>query len=363
MIKICLLADANSIHTRKWVDYFSQNGYDVYIVSMRETEYKYGDNVKIYIVKPISQNKLTYFLNVKKVKNIVREIKPDILHSHYATSYGLYGVMCKYHPLLISVWGSDVYEFPKQLVIKKLLLKFILSKADVVCSTSFDMARETKNYYKKNIEITPFGVDIEKFNIFTPILSNDNITIGVIKNLEKIYGIEYLIKAFYDLLKKDKYKHLKLLIVGEGKEKVNLMNLAKKLGIYDSITFIGEIDNIDVPKYINMMDIVCIPSIMESFGVSAVESCACGRPVIASKVGGLKEVINDGYNGYLVEPQNSDDLAEKLELILGDKDRLMEFSKNARTQAIEKYNWKENTLIIEKIYNKLIYRQLGRKTN
>ena len=187
MTKICFLADAHSIHTRKWVQYFSEFSNEIHIISMRETDYEYESNVHVHVLRSIGANKLSYFLLIKTVKKLIKNIKPDILHSHYATSYGLYGRMCNFHPFVISVWGSDVYEFPKGNKIKGLLLKYILKGADKVCSTSNDMAEETKKYYDKDIVITPFGVDIDKFKCNTPILNSNFITIGVIKGLEKIY--------------------------------------------------------------------------------------------------------------------------------------------------------------------------------
>ncbi|WP_123054313.1 glycosyltransferase [Clostridium sp. JN-1] len=356
MARICFLADADSIHTRKWVDYFSRLNNEIYLISMRGTNYAYQDNVKVIVVKPPFNSKLAYFTILLKIKSIVKSIKPDILHSHYATSYGLYGRISGYHPFIISVWGSDVYEFPKASSINAKLLKFILNGADAVCSTSVDMANETKKYYKKeNITITPFGVDINKFNIKMPVLSNDYITIGVIKNLHKIYGIKYLIQAFSGLLN-DTAKNLKLMVVGDGPERSNLEKLCSDLNISEYVEFTGNVDNVDVPDYINKMDIVCIPSLSESFGVSAVEACACGRPVVCTNVGGLKEIVFDDCNGYKVNPKDSTALKNKLKLLVEDEKKLKLFSGNAVRIAQEKYDWKHNAEIMNELYKKILNR-------
>jgi glycosyltransferase involved in cell wall biosynthesis len=354
MAKICLLADADSIHTRKWVDYFSDSNNEIYLISMRDTSYKYRENVKVTVIKPPFASKLSYFFIIAHIKKLINNIKPDILHSHYATSYGLYGRMSGYHPFIISVWGSDIYEFPKSNNINASLLRFILKGTDEVCSTSVDMAKETEKYYDRNeITVTPFGVDVDRFNVKNPVLSKEYITIGVAKNLHKIYGIEYLIRAFADLEKETK-KDIRLMIVGDGPEKRNLEMLCEELSIKAKVTFTGNIDNIKIPYYINMMDIVCLPSLSESFGVSAVEACACGRPVVSTDVGGLKEIVFDDYNGYAVKPKNSDLLKEKLKLLVEDEDKIKEFSRNARTLAEEKYNWSENAEIMKNLYEKII---------
>ena len=354
MAKICFLADAHSIHTRKWVQYFSRLNNEIHIISMRETDYVYESDVHVHVLRSIGANKLSYFLLIKDVKKLVKEIKPDILHSHYATSYGLYGRMCNFHPFVISVWGSDVYEFPKGNKSKGLLLKYILNGADKVCSTSNDMAEETKKYYSKDIAITPFGVDIDKFKCNTPILDNNYITIGVMKGLEKVYGLNYLIEGFSKLLKEYRgNKKLRLLIVGDGTERMNLEDLAKELDISSKVIFTGNVDNQKVPDYINKMDIVCLPSLSESFGVSAVEACACGRPIIATEVGGLKEIISDNYNGFVIKEKNSDDIKLKLMKIIENEALMREFSQNARRLVEEKYNWLDNAKIMNDIYKTL----------
>ena len=354
MAKICFLADADSIHTKKWVDYFSSLNNEIYLISMRNTNYKYKENVKLIEIKPPFTNKLSYFFIIMQIKKLINEIKPDILHSHYATSYGLYGRMSGYHPFIVSVWGSDVYEFPKSNAINDKLLKFILKGTDALCSTSAEMAKETRKYYDKNeITITPFGVDIERFNVRVPVLQNEYITIGIMKNLNKIYGIEYLIKAFASLLEETN-KDIRLMIVGDGVERKNLEMLCEDLHIESKVIFTGNIENNLVPDYINKMDIVCLPSLSESFGVAAVEACACGRPVVSTDVGGLKEIVFDNYNGYTVEPKNSDLIKEKLKLLIEDEDKVKNFSVNARKLAVEKYNWIENAEIMENLYEKII---------
>lgn len=354
MAKICYLADADSSHTRKWVDYFSDLGDEIHLISMRDTKYKYKDNVKLYVIKPPFKSKLSYFFIINSIKKLINKINPDLIHSHYATSYGLYGRLSKKHPLIISVWGSDVYDFPKSSKLKEKLFIYILKGADVICSTSEDMALEIKKYYdKKNIEITPFGVDIERFNIINKPLSNNYITIGVVKNLRKVYGIEYLIKAFVDLSKEIE-KDIRLMIVGDGEERENLENLSKKLNIENKVNFVGNIDNKEVSKYINKMDIICMPSIRESFGVAAVEAEACGRPVVCSDVGGLKEVVLHNKTGYLFKSEDIEDLKEKLKKLILDEKKIMEFSTKGREFVVEKYDWNKNAALMKKIYNSVL---------
>ncbi|PRR75453.1 glycosyltransferase [Clostridium thermopalmarium] len=354
MTRICILGDADSIHTKKWIDYFSELNYEIHLISLRDTKYKYANNVSLYVLNPPFSSKLSYFLLIPKVKKLVKKINPDILHSFYASSYGMLGMACRHKSYIVSAWGSDIYEFPKSNIFNKVLLEKILKSARVVCSTSKDMAREIEKYYEGEIILTPFGVDIEKFKCTTPILANNYITIGITKGLEKIYGINYLIEAFSELSKEWIKDNIRLLIVGDGSEKENLKLLCKDKGIESKVTFTGRVRNEEIPHYLNQMDIVCFPSLSESFGVAAVEAGSCKRPVLASNVGGLKEVIIEGYNGYLVEKENSKMIKEKLKFMLSNKNNLLVLGENARKHVEENYNWKNNAKIMIEVYSRYI---------
>ena len=350
---ICFLADADSIHIKKWVEYFSRFEFEIHIISMRGTKYKYRDNVHLHIIEPPFKNKLSYILLINKIKKLVREIKPDILHSHYATSYGLFGRMCSYHPFIVSAWGSDVYEFPRNMI-NRGLLNHVFKGADIVCSTSYEMANEIRKYYDKKIVITPFGVDTVKFDCSVPIFENSYVTIGIVKNLEKVYGIDLLIEAFSEVCKTWKDDELRLMIVGDGSQSAALRSLCKRFNIIDKVIFTGAVQNENVPEFVNMMDFVCLPSLSEGFGVSAVEACACGRPVIGTNVGGLKEIVIDGYNGFLINPGSVDEIKNKIIYALNNRELLKTMSENARKFIIEKYDWEGNAEIMKNLYTEMI---------
>ena len=126
-MKICYLADINSAHTHKFLNYFVKKGYDIHVISLGKGEY---NGVKVHsldiednVMKGKSEKgKVGYLKKIKKVKELINEIKPDILHAHYASSYGLLGALANYHPYIISVWGSDVYDFPIKSPIHKKII-------------------------------------------------------------------------------------------------------------------------------------------------------------------------------------------------------------------------------------------------
>lgn len=356
-MKICYLSDANSIHTKKLCYFFRDKGYDVSVISLNDGKI---EGVKVYSmslkIKNVSNtiSKIRYLKNVAKIKRLVKEINPDILHAQYATSYGLIGSLVNYKPYILSAWGSDVYDFPKQSVIHKNIVKYNLKKADLLLSTSKVMAEETKKYTDKDILITPFGVDINKFKPNKKDKKSNEIVIGTIKTLEEKYGIEYLIKAFHILTNKHKNLNLKLKIAGKGSKENELKALCKDLKIEDKVEFLGFLHPDKVPDTLNEFDIAVFPSNSESFGVAAVEAQACGIPVIVSNVGGLMESTKPNFSSLVARRKDEVDLADKLEKLVYDDNLRISMGQNARKFVEDNYNVVDNFNYIDEIYKETL---------
>ncbi len=358
-MKICYLADINSAHTHKFLDYFKKKGYDIHVISLGNGQYEGVTVHQLHVDDNVMKNtsesgKLGYLKKIKKIKCIVNEIKPDILHAHYASSYGLLGALTNFHPYVISVWGSDVYDFPVKSPIHKMIIKYNLKKADYILSTSNVMKKETEKYTRKDIKVTPFGVDTNKF--FVNKVPHDEIVIGTIKTLEEKYGIQYLVKAFAKVKEENKDLQLQLRIGGKGSQRDYLERLTRELGIEDSVTFLGFLNPHEVIQEFQNFDISVFPSTLdsESFGVAAVESQACGTPVIVSDAGGLMESTKPGVTSFVARKMDVDDLAEKINKLLQDKELRKTMSENSRKFVEENYSLEKNFQGIENIYKSLV---------
>ena len=246
------------------------------------------------------------------MRKLIFSIEPDILHVHWSTSYGLLAAISGFHPLIISTWGRDIIDSPRESWILKKILQYNLSKADAITATSLMLQKATQEYVQtgQKVHHIPFGIDTEKFILNSKSKNINTIYIGTVKSLEDKYGISYLIRAFAQV--KLQIAHVELIVVGVGSLYDKLVQLAENLGIENSITFTGKVENDEVVHYLHKMDIFVVPSISESetFGVSAVEASACSLPVIVSNIGGLPEVVIDGKTGFLVEPENIDEVVD-----------------------------------------------------
>lgn len=366
MTKILILSDINSPHTQKWALSLAGKGLNIGIFSLSKVStdwFKEIENITV-LSNPVSESlnvpagilKAFYPVSLPALKWAIRKFKPDIVHAHYASSYGFLGALSGFHPFIISVWGSDVYQFPQSGPIQKAIFKYNLKKADLICSTSETMAGETRKYTAKDISVIPFGIDLNKFKPFDAhhVFSNDTIVIGSIKTLEYGYGMDYLIDAFSILRKRLKNYPLKLLIVGRGSLEKRLKDKVKDLMLEVDTVFTGYISPSEIPFYHNMLSMSVFPSLSESFGVAAVEAMACEKPVVASNVGGLPEVIEDGVTGILVPPANAEKLADALEKLVKDKPLRDKLGKQGRERVVRLYNWENNLVSMISVYDKFL---------
>lgn len=351
-MKILYLAHANSPHNQNWARHFVQRGYEVRMASLQDAKI---DGVFFHPLKRISKTKFDYLWNIPTVRRLVHELRPDLLHAHYSTSYGLLGAACGFHPLVITTWGQDVFDFPNMSLLHRGLLRWNLAKADIVCALSRQLATATNALLPegKTSRLTFFGIDLNRFH---PVdrSGRTSLTVGIIKTLEPKYGIEFLIRAFARV--KEKIDGLNLLIAGDGGLRKSLENLAFQLGVAGQTRFIGRISHAAVPEWLGKIDIFVNPSIHESetFGVVVAEASATELPVIASHIGGLPEVVRDGETGFLVPPRDVEALSQKIERLATDALLRHRMGKNGRKFIQENYEWGKNAKVMEEIYLSLL---------
>ncbi|WML46106.1 glycosyltransferase [Neobacillus sp. PS3-40] len=342
-MKVLLLAPSKSIHTQKWALFYKNNGIEVKVVTFSDHySEENARDIDTIVLPKLLPGKLSYISSVFALKKVLKQFKPDILHAHYVSSYGFIGALANYHTFYVSVWGRDIFQFPQQGNLNRRIVDFTLKKADVICSTSHVMAKETNKYTDKKIYITPFGVDLAKFKPVGGMKTGETFTLGTVKALSDKYGIADLIHAFATIHKS--YPTSNLLIVGDGPQRAEYEELTRTLGIDAITTFTGRVLNDKVPEYINKMDIFAVPSTedSESFGVAAVESMACGIPVVVSNVGGLPEVVLEGKTGFVVEKENPSQLADAFIKLLEDPELRRKMGLNGIEHVKENYNWLDN---------------------
>jgi D-inositol-3-phosphate glycosyltransferase len=214
------------------------------------------------------------------------------------------------------------------------------------------------------ISVVPCGVDTD---VFRPLdkasvrrrlgLPAKEHVVLFVGRIEPLKGIDVLLRAASHLDGRFRV----LVIGGDGKDlarKRELSALAAELRIVDKVTLLDAVPHDDLPLYYNAADICVVPSYYESFGLVAVEAMACGVPVVASRVGGLKETVQDGQTGYLVPWLCPEPFAERLELLLNNEPLRRSLGREARAAA-ERYHWSEVAARVEDVYHDLVSQYRG----
>tara|TARA_Y100000590_G_scaffold421128_1_gene524490 strand:+ start:978 stop:2108 length:1131 start_codon:yes stop_codon:yes gene_type:complete len=364
-LKIIFLSDASSIHTIRWVESLSSNEFEIKLFSLFKPEKSLIEKYKKFNVNIISPDlrsnikdlrepnlsKIKYLQAIPLLKKTIKDFRPDILHAHYASSYGILGYLSRFKPFILSVWGSDVYHFPYKNILNKWLLKLVIKNCDKVCSTSIAMKKIIEKEYKRyDTEVISFGVDL---NLFKPRFNCQEFNVGTIKSIENYNGIDCLIDAA-KLVIKDYNKDIFFQIVGEGSLKKEMQQKAKDLDIEDKIKFVGFVKHKNVIKYYNNLSIFVAVSKRESFGVSILEAASCQIPSITSNIGGLTEVNINNETGIVIEPNNPKKLADTIVELFEKKELRLKLGKNARKRVEKKFNWKNNVNEMIRIYKNIV---------
>jgi D-inositol-3-phosphate glycosyltransferase len=244
----------------------------------------------------------------------------------------------------------------------------------IVAATPLDKAQmvELHGADPDNITVIPLGVDLE---MFRPIpheeamaaigveLPNDQRLILFVGRLDPVKGLETLLKAICKLteLEPELAKDLCLAVIGGDDDNDGadiaaelecLDKLKDEVGLYDLVAFLGSRAQDTLAHYYSAAEVCVVPSHYESFGLVALEAMACGTPVIASRVGGLQQTVEDGVTGFLVPAGDEDALAQKLQLILSDGELRRRLAGNARHKA-EEYTWQKVAARITDVYKGL----------
>lgn len=350
-MKVLLLASGRSYHATRWANALAERGVEIGFATVHKVERPLSDRVRVF---PLSQRGAKgYLLEAPKLRALLRLWQPDILHAHYATGYGLMSRLTGFVPRIVSIYGSDIYDFPQRSALHRALLGYVLRGARVL-STSAAMADEYQRCFpgRARPQETPFGVDLALFRPNPAGLAAQpgQCHIGIVKKLEQTYGIDVLLQAFARLRSMAAGPGAHLHIVGDGSQATALRTQAQQLGLGEAVTFYGAIPNREVPAFLHRMDLFVVPSRSESFGVAAVEAQACALPVVATAVGGLPEVVANGLTGLIVPPEDAVALADALAELCADAPRRLACGQAARRRVEQRYSWNSNVGHLIDIY-------------
>jgi len=346
-LQLALLAPADVIHTQRWAEALAARGVAIVLYTQHPSaDWPVPAGVRVVVLP--HRGMAGYFRNVPALRRLLRAAAPALLNAHYASGYGTLAALAGFRPWLLSVWGSDVYDFPYEGRLKGWWLRRNLRQADAIASTSEAMARQVQRLLPGCAWpwLTPFGVDSSRF---APAANPASATagralvIGTVKKLAPKYGVDVLLRAFAQLPLPDAGgPPPQLLLVGEGPQQAELQALAQALGVRDRVRFVGAVPHAQVPQWLQQMDIYVAASRLdsESFGVAVLEASSCALPVVVSDAGGLPEVVDDGHTGLVVPREDAPALAAALSRLLASPALRQQLGQAGRLRVQQRYEWR-----------------------
>jgi N-acetyl-alpha-D-glucosaminyl L-malate synthase BshA len=299
-----------------------------------------------------------------KLVDMVKLYKIELLHVHYAIPHAYAGYMAKQMlkdesiiiPMVTTLHGTDITLVGNH-PFYKTAVSFSINKSDIVTSVSQSLKDDTYKLFniKKEIHVIPNFIELDKIRNESQISCHRSVMakkeeriITHISNFRKVKRIPDIIKIFYKIQEKIPAK---LMMVGDGPEKVKAEQLCKELDIEDKVIFFGNSSEID--QILSYSDLFLLPSETESFGLAALEAMAWSVPVISSNSGGLPEVNFDGISGYLSNVGDVDSMAENALKILTDYETLAKFRESALGIA-QQFDIKKILPLYEALYHEAI---------
>ncbi len=308
------LGGAQSV-VKGFFDYQKDNK-DIYLFSLRKENANIGiDHENVFVYKSSQKYSL---IPLKEIREIIKEEKIDVLHCHLFRSQVFGWILKKfYFPDIKLIIHEHGKIFQKNWYYK-LFMRVARKKVNLFIAVSYTTKKELMNKAnipEEKIKVLYNFVDLEKFNrknITWNIekekeklgIKKDEFVIGFVGRLVKVKGCEYLIRALPYL----KFKY-KVVIAGDGPLKKKLENLAEELGVTENVIFLGYTENI--VKTYSLMDCSVVSSLLESFGLAAIEAQAIEIPVIVSDIPALNETINS-ENGLFFKIEDFEDLAAQI---------------------------------------------------
>ena len=287
----------------------------------------------------------------------------DVIHAHWPIA-GLAGIIQRRisgRPVVMSLHHGSTRNLTG-------IERSVAEQVDyLICNSSFTLENVRKSLNPKACKVIPPGLDTDKFSPLSKEtcrrdisgwIPSDRRLIFSLGRLIELKGHRYLIDALALLIAEGSLNP-HLVIGGDGYLREELEAHARERGLSDRMTFLGSVPHDLTPVWYSAADVYVQPSIVdaggntEGLGMASLEALACATPCVGSCVGGIPDVIQDGINGFLVEPADSVDIARKLAGLLADENLRRDMGRRGREIVLEKFSWEAKTRELAEVYRNL----------
>jgi L-malate glycosyltransferase len=302
-----------------------------------------------------------------KILEVAESRKLDVLHMHYAIPHATAAYLARemykpqrYLPFVTTLHGTDITLVGSRRSFLP-ITRFSIAQSDAVTAISQYLADETcRTFGNCAVEVIPNFINAEEYrrraneelrSNLAP--SGEKLLIHV-SNFRPVKRITDCIHTLARIRRERSELPVRLVMCGDGPERIDAENLARDYGLNNDVLFAGQVPNI--ADYLSVADLLLLPSETESFGLAALEAMACEVPVIATRTGGLPEVVLHGETGYLVDLGDTRSMADCAIAIISNDRKRREMGERGRAWAVDRFNTDRVIPQYEKLYERIIHR-------
>jgi len=294
---------------------------------------------------------LFYLSLLRNIKKIQQDFYFDVIYAPWVYPDGFGSVLlgkCLNKPVILHALGCDVNQYTKYFIRRHLIAwalgkaKFIISVSKAIKDTIIKLGIRCDQIF-----VIPTGVNTAVFRNIDKTqcrhelgLSDDEKIILFVGSFEHVKGINYLLEAFVLFIRRY-IPHVRLIMIGKGNMKAEIITFIEQNKLQQCVTIVGEVDHDNISTWMNAADIFCLPSIREGTPNVILEALACGKPIVATSVGGIPDILNRSGESILVPPRDAQSLAGAFERIFATSNEWKCFNVSAKVVS-----WKEHAEMI-----------------
>lgn len=360
-LTLAYLSIGRHIHTERWLTWFARRGHSVHLLTVQPGPMPgvaVHDITTTWGPKPVR-----YARSLVVVKRLLRVIQPDLLHTHFLTGYGYWGVFSGRRPFMLTVWGDDVYVTPGETWLKGRLARHALREADYVTGDSEDIVADCVRLGAREdrVEVVQWGVDFAKFHANASgaavrerlgIPAAAPVVLSTRSFTQPYYNIDLVVETAARV--RERFPDAHYIIAGNEGDDARFREHARSVGLTDRVHWVGRIPHAELPQWLAASTVfLTIPSV-DATAVSLLEAMACRCAIVATDLPSAVEWIVDGQTGLAVKPRDAEGLVEAICRFLGDVPLRARVGEAAEKVVRAKADHDRNMARVEDIYYALV---------
>ena len=325
-MRLCLIANPNSIHTQRWVRYFVERGHEVHLIGEKPLTSAPPQGARFYdLTQQVNLRKARYLVWAQAVHRLVRTIRPDVLHAHQVASAGWLGAAASYHPFLVTSWGSDLLVGARRSAAQRQLARWVLRRADRITCVSQDLAQAALalGAPPERVEVVSWGVDTGIFHSAPPgLLPAGPPIVLSIRAMRPLYNPLDIARAIPAVLAQAPEARFVIRTYnGDSNLLAQVRSLIDLAGVAAAVEYVDELpdDRAIAELYRRAAVAVSVPS-SDGTPQSVLEAMACGAVPVLSDLPSLREWVDEDREAFLVPVGDSAAIASAVIRLLTEPD-------------------------------------------